>query len=83
MVVSLTWTKSAPQPAKDAMKDKTRRFETGKMLLDLAKFSATVMVIGSLASGKMDWRIAVLGLIMAGIFWAIGFLTIPEDKVEE
>ena len=64
------------------MKDKTRRYETGKMFIDLAKYFATAIGAGSIASGKFDWRVVITGLVMTILSWSIGFVTIPEDDKE-
>lgn len=62
------------------MTNRTRRYETGKMLMDLAKYFATVTGVGSLANERMNWKVAVVGLAMSLVSWVIGVLTIPKDK---
>ena len=65
------------------MKDKTRRYETGKMLIDLAKYFATVTSAASLANSQVNWKAIFSGLVMATCSWAVGFLIIPNDKEDK
>ena len=66
------------------MKDKSRRTETGKMLLDVSKYFATVTGIGTIATSQpTNWRILIIGIAMALISWFIGVNAIPEDEEEK
>ena len=62
------------------MKDRMRRLESGKMLLDVSKYFSTVTGVGSLAGGSVNWRLAVVGLFMAFVAWVVGFFMIPKDE---
>ncbi|HBH97564.1 MAG TPA: hypothetical protein DDX89_07260 [Candidatus Omnitrophica bacterium] len=64
------------------MANRTRRYETGKMLMDVAKYFATVTGVGSLASPAVNWVLVVLGLMMAFVCWGLGFIAIPQDVKE-
>ena len=65
------------------MHNRTRRRESGKMLLDVCKYLLTVGVIGSLANDRLNVRIVTIGLGMALFSWTVGVLAIPHDKDEE
>ena len=65
------------------MRDRTRRYEAGKMLMDLAKYFATGVGISGLTSQRINWIMVMTGCVMALINWMIGFWTIPDDKEEE
>lgn len=58
--------------------DKTRRVELGKFFLDISKYVATVVVVGSLASEKVNLAAILLGVGISIVFAIIGFLTLPE-----
>jgi hypothetical protein len=61
------------------MKDQ-RRYELGKMFLDITKYLATVGLIGSIVGGKMS-LISILGMIVVILISGlVGFLTIPKEK---
>jgi hypothetical protein len=54
------------------------------MLMDLAKYFATITGGGSLAAGeRLNWWLALAGFGMAAFCWAVGVITIPKDKEED
>ena len=64
-------------------KNKTRRYESGKILMDIAKYFATVAGVGSLASGRLNWALGLITIFMSLGAWAIGFFAIPGDDGKE
>ena len=62
------------------MEDRTRRLELGKMLLDVAKYLLTIVVVGGLVSEKVSVEAVVLGVLLAGSLIGIGFQTIPPEE---
>ncbi len=66
------------------MRDRTRRLELGKMLLDVAKYVMTIVVIGGIISGRVQLDMIVLGIGMATGIMGVGFFAIPlEEKQRE
>ena len=62
------------------MKDRTRRLELGKMLLDVSKFISTIVVVGGIVSDRVRVELIVLGVLMAVGFAGIGFQVIPLEE---
>lgn len=62
------------------MRDKTRRTELGKMLIDVAKYVVTIVVVGGLFSERIDFGTVVLGIVLAIGFALIGFHVIPQEE---
>lgn len=66
------------------MRDRTRRLELGKMLLDVAKYVMTIVVIGGIVSGRVQLDMIVIGFGMAAGIMGVGFFAIPlEGKKHE
>jgi len=64
------------------MKDRTRRLELGKMLLDVAKYLLTIVVIGGLVSEKVGLDAIILGFLFTFGFIGLGFQAIPPEEVD-
>jgi polyferredoxin len=62
------------------MRDRTRRLELGKMLMDVAKYVLTILVIGGFFYKQVGPFVAVLGFVLAMIFLSIGFQIIPPEE---
>ena len=62
------------------MRDKSRRTELGKMLLDVAKYVLTLVVIGGLTSDRIDGGTILFGVVLTIGLAAIGFLVIPQEE---
>ena len=63
------------------MKHEDRRRELGKMLMDIAKYLATVGFIGNLLAGKnIDIVVSVANFVTVVILVVIAFYTIPSKK---
>lgn len=62
------------------MTNRTRRAAIGNMLIDVAKYLLTAVAIGGLVSERVDWRMVIMGLLMALVTGAIGFGVIPSDE---
>jgi hypothetical protein len=62
------------------MRHEDRRREAGRMFIDIAKYIATVGVIGGLLSEKMTPAIATALIAVAISSFIIGFYTIPPRK---
>ena len=62
------------------MKDRTRRLELGKMVLDVAKYIFTIVVIGGLFYRQLSPLVAVVGIFLAVAASSIGFRVIPSEK---
>lgn len=60
------------------MSNQTRRHELGKYFLDISKYVFTVVVIGAIASEKIDLRAVLLGVGIGVILGLIGFWTLPK-----
>jgi len=66
------------------MKDRTRRLELGKMLLDVAKYVLSIVVIGGMVSDRVQPEAILIGLALGGGLIGIGFQVIPlEEKTIE
>jgi len=61
------------------MKHYKRRDEAGKMLLDVSKYLITVGVIGSFIGEGISVILALTLIIVAIIFFFIGFYTLPKN----
>ena len=60
------------------MPNKERRKELGKTILDIAKYTTTVGIIGSALAERVTYQaIAALGFIALAAF-IVGFYTIPR-----
>ncbi|MBI4753563.1 hypothetical protein HY793_04240 [Candidatus Desantisbacteria bacterium] len=63
------------------MKHEDRRKELGKMLMDIAKYLATVGFIGNLLAGeKINTGVSVAIIVTVGLLVFIAFYTIPSKK---
>jgi hypothetical protein len=61
--------------------NRERRKEGGKVFLDLSKYLATTVAIGSLlGKEKVDIFAVVAGTFMAIILYIVGYKIIPPDK---
>jgi hypothetical protein len=61
------------------MKYYQRRSEIGKMLVDIAKYIATIVIIGGLFTEKLTSRMALLELLQHWFLLLIAFFTIPPN----
>lgn len=62
------------------MRDRTRRTELGRVLLDVAKYVVTIVVIGGLISERVNVGAVLLGVVLAIGIGAIGFQVIPPEE---
>ena len=62
------------------MRDHTRHLELGKMLMDVAKYILTIVVISGIVSDKVNSETIVLGLLLAAGFMGLGFQAIPLER---
>ncbi|MFH1096121.1 MAG: hypothetical protein ABH886_01335 [Candidatus Desantisbacteria bacterium] len=63
------------------MKHEDRRKELGKMLMDIAKYLATVGFIGNLLAGeKINIGVSMAILVTVVLLVVIAFYTIPSKK---
>jgi len=61
--------------------NRERRKEAGRVFLDLSKYLATTVAIGSLfAKDSIEWLPVISGGLLAVVLFAIGVKTIPPDK---
>ena len=65
------------------MRDEIRRHELGKYLLDISKYVLTVVVIGALASERVEAKLVLLGLGIGAAFCFSGFWTLPPKLATE
>ena len=61
---------------------KERRRETGKMLMDIAKYIATVGIVGGTLTERMTYQMAAALVFSAVVAFVLGFYTIPPGKEE-
>lgn len=75
-------TELVPHVNLNRMRYDLKRLELGRMFIDVAKYIATIIVVGSLFSEKVNLRVVVIGIILSLVVGIIGFLTIPvkEDQ---
>ena len=62
------------------MSSQIRRHELGKYFLDISKYVLTVVVIGAMASERVDVQVVVLGVGIGIAFGLIGFWTLPQNS---
>ena len=62
------------------MRDRTRRLELGKMVIDVAKYIFTIVVIGGLISNRVDLEAMLIGLVLAFGLMGVGFGVIPPEE---
>jgi hypothetical protein len=65
------------------MRQRSRRTELGKMLLDISKYLSTVGIIGGVIIGGLSLKIGVALFVVAASVAIVGFYTIPEDNKKE
>ena len=64
------------------MKNEDRRKELGKMLMDIAKYLATVGLIGSILTNKLTLIAGLLIILVVLILAVIAYYIIPPKKSE-
>lgn len=62
------------------MKDRTRRLELGKMLMDVAKYVFTLVVIGGLVSERIRVEMIIVGITLGTGLLGLGFQAIPLEE---
>lgn len=62
------------------MRDWTRRHELGKILLDVAKYIATIVVVRGLFAPQKDMVSVVVGTMLAVSLMGVGYYVIPEEE---
>ncbi len=62
------------------MTNRTRRLELGKMIIDVAKYILTIVVVGGLVSNKVDISAMVTGIVLATGLMGLGFQVIPPEE---
>lgn len=65
------------------MRDRTRRIETGRMSLDVAKYVLTIVGVGGLFSGQFQVGAIIGGIVLGVVLIAIGFAIIPLEGETE
>ncbi len=69
------------QKGRGKMKHEDRRRELGKMLMDIAKYLATVGFISNLLAGeKINIMVSVSIFVTVALLVVIAFYTIPSKK---
>lgn len=61
----------------------TRQIELGKMLLDIAKYIATIVVVSGVFTQQMKGWVIIYGAILAVSFAGVGYWVIPEEESHE
>ncbi|MDI6786291.1 MAG: hypothetical protein QMD92_06225 [bacterium] len=56
--------------------------EIGKMLVDVAKYIITIVIIGSLITEKLTAKLVIFGTMSSLLFLLVAFLIIPSGKEE-
>ncbi len=64
------------------MKHIKRRYEAGKMLMDVTKYLLTIGLIGGVITNKITSLSAVFIIVAVIILFAVAYFTIPPDKEE-
>ena len=64
------------------MKHIRRRYEAGKMLMDVTKYLLTIGLIGGVITNKITSLSAVFIIVAVIILFAVAYFTIPPDKEE-
>ncbi|MBI5307616.1 MAG: hypothetical protein HZB37_04585 [Planctomycetes bacterium] len=64
------------------MKHIKRRYEAGKMLMDVTKYLLTIGLIGGVITNKITSLSAVFIIVSVIILFAVAYFTIPPDKEE-
>jgi hypothetical protein len=65
------------------VKNRERRKEAGKVLLDLSKYLATLVVIGTIFTKEaVQWISVIAGGLGAIVLFIVGVQTIAPDKEE-
>lgn len=65
------------------MKHEDRRKELGKMLMDVAKYLATVGLIGSLLTNSLSTLAGMIVTVIIVVLVLVAFYTIPPKKEKE
>ena len=60
--------------------NRLRRHELGKMLLDVAKYVVTIVVVGGIVAQRLNTRVLGLGIVATIFFTALGFWTLPLER---
>lgn len=63
------------------MTNRTRRLELGKMVIEVAKYILTIVVIGGLISNRIDTGAIIMGLALATGLMGVGFQVIPLEEI--
>ena len=50
------------------------------MLMDITKYIITVIVISGIFSKSIDFKSAIIGVIIAVILFIVGFVIIPKEE---
>ena len=69
----------------EAMDEDHRRLESGKFLLDIAKYILTAIVVTSFITERINMNIGLLGLAVGAAFAVVGIVVLPpkpSDKEE-
>jgi hypothetical protein len=64
------------------MKHDDRRRELGKMLMDTAKYLATVGLISGFLAGGISFLTGLIVMVSVLILTTVGFYTVPPKKEE-
>ncbi len=62
------------------MRNWTRQHELGRILLDVAKYIATGVVICGLFAPQVNVLLIVSGAVLAASFAGVGFYIIPSEE---
>lgn len=65
------------------MKHIKRRYEAGKMLMDVTKYLLTIGLIGGVITNKVTSLSAVFIIVAVLLLFAVAYFTIPPDKEEQ
>lgn len=64
------------------MRHNQRRSEIGKMLVDIAKYVATIGIIGGLITDKLSPKTAIFGIVSIVLLLFVAFFVMPANKEE-
>lgn len=62
------------------MKYSKRRYEAGKMLMDVTKYLLTIGLIGGILTNKLTSLSAILIIFAVIILFIVAYFTIPSEE---
>ena len=65
------------------LRDEDRRKELGKMIMDVAKYLATVGLIGGILTNHLTFANGLAIIFLVALLLAVAFFTIPPGKGDQ